>query len=391
MMNYDFDQIIDRRGSDSTKHDALLQWYGKSDLLPMWVADMDFATPYFITDAIKERLDHPIFGYTFKSERYNKAIIDWVGSHHDWHIKGEWISFIPGIIRGVGMAMVSLLEAGDKVIIMPPVYYPFRNVAEHNHLEVVENPLRRTEDGRYEIDFENLEKVADSRCKMLILANPHNPIGIVWSRETLIRLAEFCHSRGIIVISDEIHCDMALWGNRHIPFASVSSKAAECSITFGAPSKTFNIAGVVASYAIVSNDAIREKFFGWMEGNELNQPNIFATIATIAAFENGEAWRQKMIAYVEENINFTIEFCREHIPQIVAVRPDASFLVWLDCRALNLSHDELIDLFLNKAKLALNDGAIFGKGGDGFMRFNVGTPRATLHQALKQLQEALNK
>lgn len=289
------------------------------------------------------------------------------------------------------MAMVSLLEAGDKVIIMPPVYYPFRNVAEHNHLEVVENPLRRTEDGRYEIDFENLEKVADSRCKMLILANPHNPIGIVWSRETLIRLAEFCHSRGIIVISDEIHCDMALWDNRHIPFASVSSKAAECSITFGAPSKTFNIAGVVASYAIVSNDAIREKFFGWMEGNELNQPNIFATIATIAAFENGEAWRQKMIAYVEENINFTIEFCREHIPQIVAVRPDASFLVWLDCRALNLSHDELIDLFLNKAKLALNDGAIFGKGGDGFMRFNVGTPRATLHQALKQLQEALNK
>ena len=390
-MNYDFDQIIERSGTDSTKHDGLELWYGKSDLLPMWVADMDFATPDFIIEAIKERLEHPIFGYTLKSERYNKAIIDWVASHHNWQIESHWISFIPGIIRGLGMAMVSLLEAGDKVIIMPPVYYPFRNVAEHNHLEVVENPLRYTEDGRYEIDFEHLEKVADSRCKMLILANPHNPIGILWSRETLVRLAEFCHSRGIIVVSDEIHCDMALWGKRHIPFASVSSKAAECSITFGAATKTFNIAGFVSSYAIVSNDTIREKFFGWMEGNELNQPNLFATIATIAAFENGEAWRQKMIAYIEDNINFTIDYCRKHIPQIVAIRPDASFLVWLDCRALNLSHDELIDLFVNRAKLALNDGAIFGVGGDGYMRLNIGTPRVVLQQALKQLQEAINQ
>lgn len=389
-MNYDFDQIIERHGTDSTKHDGLELWYGKSDLLPMWVADMDFATPDFITDAIKERLEHPIFGYTLKSARYNKAIIDWVASHHNWQIESHWISFIPGVIRGIGMAMVSLLEAGDKVIIMPPVYYPFRNVAEHNHLEVVENPLRYTEDGRYEIDFEHLEKVADNRCKMLILANPHNPIGILWSRETLIRLAEFCHSRGIIVVSDEIHCDMALWGKRHIPFASVSNKAAECSITFGAATKTFNIAGFVSSYAIVSNDTIRKRFFGWMEGNELNQPNLFATIATIAAFENGEPWRQKMIAYIEDNINFTIDYCKKYIPQIVAIRPDASFLVWLDCRALNLSHDELIDLFVNRAKLALNDGAIFGVGGDGYMRLNIGTPRVTLHQALKQLQEAIN-
>ncbi len=390
-MNYDFDQIIERRGTDSTKHDGLELWYGKSDLLPMWVADMDFATPDFITEAIKERLEHPIFGYTLKPERYNKAIIDWVASHHNWQIESHWISFIPGIIRGIGMAMVSLLEAGDKVIIMPPVYYPFRNVAEHNHLVVVEDPLLCSEDGRYEIDFEQLEKVADSRCKMLILANPHNPIGIVWSRETLVRLAEFCHSRGIIVISDEIHCDMALWGKRHTPFASVSSKAAECSITFGAATKTFNIAGFVSSYAIVSNDTIRKKFFGWMEGNELNQPNIFATIATIAAFENGEPWRQKMISYIEENINFTIDYCKQYIPQIIAIRPDASFLVWLDCRALNLSHDELINLFVNKAKLALNDGAIFGIGGEGYMRLNIGTPRAILHQALKQLKEAINQ
>lgn len=388
-MKYDFDKIIDRRGSGAIKCDGLEQWYGNSELLPMWVADMDFATPDFIIDAIKARLEHPIFGYTMEPERYRKAIIDWIASHHNWQIESNWICYIPGIVKGIAMAMVSLLKAGDKVIIQPPVYHPFRNVATHNGFEVVENPLRCTESGSYEIDFENLEAVADSRCKMLILANPHNPVGILWSRETLVRLADFCLSRGIIVISDEIHCDMALWGKKHIPFASVSDKAAECSITFGAPSKTFNIAGIVTSYAIVPNESLREKFFGWMGGNELNQPDIFAPIATVAAFENGEPWRVQMLKYVEENIEFTIDFCRKYIPQITPIRPEASFLVWLDCRELNLSHTELVELFENRAKLALNSGAIFGTQGEGFMRLNVGTPRSVLEQALQQLKAAV--
>ncbi|MBQ7952536.1 MAG: PatB family C-S lyase [Alistipes sp.] len=388
-MKYNFDQIIDRRGSGAIKCDGLEQWYGNSELLPMWVADMDFATPGFIIDAIKARLEHPIFGYTMEPERYRKAIISWIASHHNWQIESDWICYIPGIVKGIAMAMVSLLKAGDKVIIQPPVYHPFRNVATHNGFEVVENPLRRTESGSYEIDFENLEAVADSRCKMLILANPHNPVGILWSRETLVRLADFCLSRGIIVISDEIHCDMALWGKKHIPFASVSDKAAECSITFGAPSKTFNIAGIVTSYAIVPNESLREKFFGWMGGNELNQPDIFAPIATVAAFENGEPWRVQMLKYVEENIEFTIDFCRKYIPQITPIRPEASFLVWLDCRELNLSHTELVELFENRAKLALNSGAIFGTQGEGFMRLNVGTPRSVLEQALQQLKAAV--
>lgn len=388
-MKYDFDQIIDRRGSGAIKCDGLEQWYGNSELLPMWVADMDFATPDFIVDAIKARLEHPIFGYTMEPERYRKAIISWIASHHNWQIESGWICYIPGIVKGIAMAMLSLLKAGDKVIIQPPVYHPFRNVATHNGFEVVENPLRRTESGSYEIDFENLEAVADSRCKMLILANPHNPVGILWSRETLVRLADFCLSRGIIVISDEIHCDMALWGKKHIPFASVSDKAAECSITFGAPSKTFNIAGIVTSYAIVPNESLRERFFGWMGGNELNQPDIFAPIATVAAFENGEPWRVQMLKYVEENIEFTIDFCRKYIPQITPIRPEASFLVWLDCRELNLSHTELVELFENRAKLALNSGAIFGTQGEGFMRLNVGTPRSILEQALQQLKAAI--
>ena len=389
-MKYNFDQIIDRRGSGALKCDALEQWYGNSELLPMWVADMDFATPDFIVDAIKERLEHPIFGYTIEPERYRDAIITWIASHHGWAVKREWICYIPGIVKGIAMAINALLKAGDKIIIQPPVYHPFRNVAAHNGFEIVENPLLVDSNGSYSIDFDHLERVADKNCRLLILANPHNPIGILWQRETLIRLADFCHSRGIIVISDEIHSDMALWGKRHIPFASVSDKAAQCSITFGAPSKTFNIAGIVTSYAIVPNDKLRNKFFGWMEGNELNHPDIFAPIATIAAFENGEQWRREMIEYIEGNIEFTIEYCKQHIPQIVAVRPEASFLVWLDCRGLGLTHDKIVELFTQKAALALNDGAMFGTQGEGFMRLNVGTPREVLQTALERLKTAVD-
>lgn len=387
-MKYDFDRYIERRGSGALKVDALSQWYGDSELLPMWVADMDFATPDFIVDALKSRLEHPIFGYTIEPERYRTAICDWILSHHQWQIEPDWISYIPGIVKGIAMAINALLKPGDKIIIQPPVYHPFRMVAEHNGCQVVENPLRERVGGGYEMDFEHLESVA-AGCKMILLANPHNPVGILWSRETLVRLAEICSKHGIVVISDEIHSDMALWGGKHIPFASVSEAAAGCSITFGAPSKTFNIAGIVTSYAIVPNEALREKFFGWMEGNELNHPDIFAPIATIAAFENGEPWRKQMIEYVEGNIELVEQFLSEHIPQIKAVRPEASFLVWLDCRGLGLSHNEVVSLFVDTAKLALNEGAMFGEQGSGFMRLNVGTTRAVLHSALEQLKRAV--
>jgi cystathionine beta-lyase len=239
------------------------------------------------------------------------------------------------------------------------------------------------------MDFEQLAQVADEKCKLLVLSNPHNPAGIVWDKETLVRLAEFCYDHHILVISDEIHCDMALWGNKHHPFASVSEKAAACSITFGAPSKTFNIAGIVSSYAIVPNEEIRTKFYSWLAANELNEPTLFAPIATIAAFQQGEEWRKEMLHYVEENINFVIDFCKQYLPGIKALRPQASFLVWLDCRGLGLEQKELVRLFVEKAHLALNDGSMFGPGGTGFMRMNVGSPRAILEKALKQLQAAL--
>ena len=386
----DFNKIIDRSGSGDLKHEVLEERYGRGDLLPLWVADMDFETPQFITEALRRRLDHSLFGYTVEPKELWPTVIQWIKDHHQWDVRQEWLSYIPGIVKGIGMVVNVFVKEDEKVIIQPPVYHPFRLTPEGNNREVVYNPLRENADGTYSMDFDNLEQVADEKCRLLILSNPHNPAGIVWDKETLARLAEFCFDRNIIVISDEIHCDMALWGNKHVPFATASKKAAQCSITFGAPSKTFNIAGIVSSYSIVPNDSIRQKFYSWLAANELNEAPLFSPIATIAAFKNGEEWRKEMLHYVEENIKFVEDFCHEKMPQIKPLRPQASFLVWLDCRALKLDHDALVDLFVNKARLALNDGEMFGQGGQGFMRMNVGTPRPILKQALEQLHEALN-
>ena len=389
MKTYNFDEIIDRSGSGDLKHEALLPRWGRNDLLPLWVADMDFATPDFVVDALKARLSHPIFGYTIEPADYRPTIIDWNESHHGWKIKPEWISFIPGIVKGIGFVVNVFTKPGEKVIIQPPVYHPFRMTPEDNGREVVFNPLRLREDGYYDMDFDNLSEVCDDKCRVLILSNPHNPAGVCWSKETLQRLADFCYEHNIIVISDEIHSDMALFGNRHVPFASVSERAADISITFAAPTKTFNMAGIVSSYAVISNDDLRQRFYGWLKANELDEPTIFAPIATIAAYQKGEEWRKQMLAYVEENVNFVENYCKEHIPGIRPLRPQASFLVWLDCNGLGLNHEQLLDLFIDKAHLALNDGEMFGPGGEGFMRLNIGTPRTVLRQALDQLTEAV--
>lgn len=389
MGKYDFDKIVDRRGTGALKLDVLKERYGRADLTPLWVADMDFETPSFITDALKQRLEHSLFGYTVEPDDYRPAIIDWIRDHHGWEVRPEWLSYIPGIVKGIGMVVNVFVKPDEKVIIQPPVYHPFRLTPQGNGREVVYNPLIENPDGTYSMDFDNLEKVADPSCRLLILSNPHNPGGIVWDRETLEKLARFCSSRGIIVISDEIHCDMALYGHKHIPFASVSQEAASCSITFSAPTKTFNIAGIVSSWCVVPDEKLRTRFFGWLKANELDEPNMFAPIATVAALRNGEEWRREMLRYIEGNIDFVTNWYAERIPQIKPLRPQASYLVWLDCRGLGLAHDDLIDLFVNKARLALNDGAMFGPGGDGFMRLNVASPRKLLEQALLQLEDAV--
>lgn len=389
-MQYNFDTVIERRGSGALKTDALAERYGSPDLIPLWVADMDFATPDFIMDALRCRLDHPILGYTVEPADYRPAIIDWINTLHGWKIKPEWLTYIPGIVKGIGMVINRFLNPGDKVIIQPPVYHPFRLVPEGNGIETVANPLRREADGSYSMDLEHLDRLtdADPSCKLLILSNPHNPAGIVWSPDTLRSLAEICYRKKILIISDEIHSDMALFGHRHTPFASVSAEAAACSITFGAPSKTFNIAGVVSSYAIVPDEKLREHFYSWLTANELCDPDIFAPIATVAAYRKGHEWRKEMLAYVEANIEYVISWFAENLPAIRPLRPEASFLMWLDCRDTKLSHDRLLELFIGKARLALNDGEMFGHGGEGFMRLNVGCPRSTLTLALNQLKAA---
>ena len=390
MKIYDFNTPIDRRGTHCVKFDALKEMYGREDLLSLWVADMDFATPDFIIDALKRRLDHPVLGYPVQYDGYWQSVVDWIRSHHGWQVEREWMRYIPGIVKGIGMVVNVFTKSGDKIIIQPPVYHPFRLVPEHNDREIVMNPLRWVGD-TYEMDFEQLEQVIDDKCKILILANPHNPVGITWSRDTLVRLADIAVKHNLIVISDEIHCDMALYGNKHIPFASVSENAARCSITFGAPSKTFNIAGIVSSYAIVPDEVLREKFFAWLTANEMDMATIFAMVATEAAFTEGEEWRQQMLAHIESNIDFVDEYLKANIPEVRAIKPQASYLVWLDFSALGLPHDKLIDMLVNDARLAMNDGAMFGIGGEQHTRLNVGTQRAVLEQAMKQLKEAIDK
>ena len=390
MKIYDFDKVIDRRGSGAVKADALKNVYGKEDLVPLWVADMDFETPDFIVDALRQRLEHPVFGYTVLPEDYWATVQKWILEHHGWQTECSWMTFIPGIVKGIGMAVNVFTRPGDKVIIQPPVYHPFRIVPQENGREIVWNPLVLTENG-YRMDLEHLESVIDDRCRLLILSNPHNPAGIAWTAETLAELAEICARHDVIVVSDEIHSDMYLWGKKHIPFATVSDTARRISITFAAPSKTFNIAGVVSSYCVVPDDELRKRFFGWLHASEMDAKGIFPPVATAAAYRNGEEWLCQMLRYVEDNVRFVEDFCRERIPALKPMRPDASFLVWLDCRGLGLDHDQLVDLFINKAGLALNDGEMFNPGGQGFMRLNVGTPRKILKSALDRLHKAISE
>lgn len=402
-----FDEIIDRTGSGSIKYDSLQERFGRNDLIPLWVADMDFRTPDFIIEALRGKLDSPVLGYTMTSPGYYDAVVDWVRNLHSWNISKEWVRYIPGIVKGIGMVIAAFLQPGDKVIIQSPVYHPFRLVPEGNGYEVVCNPLIPVyADGRgrvedmmstdrnrvlvgYDMDFEQLESIMDEHTKLFILSNPHNPAGICWSSDTLRRLAEITSRHGIIVISDEIHAEMAFDEYRHVPYASVSAEAASNAITFMAPSKTFNIAGVVTSYAIVVDAVLRERFYKYLEANELDQSNIFSTVAAEAAYRHGEAWRQEMLGYVTANIDYVLEYLAANRPSIRALRPQASFLVWLDCRSLGLEHDALVDLFVNKARLALNDGAMFGREGNGFMRLNVGCPRSILEEAMTRLSAAL--
>ena len=390
-MRYDFDKIVDRRGSGAIMTDCLKERYGREDLLPLWIADMNFETPEPVRQALEQRLAHQVYGYAIAPESYWEAIRSWERRIHGWDIAREALSFIPGIVRGIAFVLQCFTQPGDKVVVQPPVYMPFLNLPRANDRKLVYNHLLiNRETGGYSMDLAGLDRVCrEEKPKVLILSNPHNPAGVVWPAEDLARLAEICHRHGVLVISDEIHADMALGSHVHHPFPTVSPVAADVSITFAAPSKTFNIPGIVSSFCVVTNPKIREKFFRYLEANELNGTMFLSTAATEAAYTRCDEWRRQMLAYVEGNVDFVCDYLEHRIPGIVAVRPEASFLVWLDCRGLGLDHDALIDLFVNKARLALNDGEAFGPGGEGHMRMNVASPRAILAEALGRLETAV--
>jgi len=382
-MAYSFDEIVPRKGTDCVKIDI----FNRDELTYMWVADMDFKTPDFVINAIQNRLNQGILGYTVVPQRWYDAIIAWQKNLYDWDIKKEELTFIPGIVRGIGFAEQAFTQKGDKVMVMPPIYHPFFLVTKKLGREVVYCPLEMKE-GRYFIDFERFEKDIKG-CKMLVLSNPHNPGGRVWSVDELQKIAEIAADNNCIVISDEIHADMTFPGFKHHPMPTVSEKAKNNTIFFGAPTKVFNMPGVISSYAIVPNKDLREKFFAYLNSCELESGNLFSYDACAACYEKGNEWRQQMLSYISGNLDYIEEFLSKNVPGIKMLRPEASFLAWLDCRELGLSQDELVELFVEKAHLYLNNGAMFGEQGKGFMRLNVATQRVVIEKAMSQLAEAV--
>ncbi|MDR2010449.1 MAG: PatB family C-S lyase [Bacteroidales bacterium] len=389
-MKYNFDEIIDRNNTDAIKIELLPTLFGNKDIQPMWVADMDFRTPDFIFDAIYERSKHPILGYTTPPDNFAKTIKNWQYQQHQWNIEEDWTGFVAGIVPGLSFAVQIFTEENDEVIIQPPVYHPFIHVIEKNNRKLIFNPLK-IKNGLFEMDFDDLEKKITKKTKLLILCNPHNPGGKIWDEESLKRLATICYDNNIVVISDEIHGDMALPGYYHTPFAKVSDTASKISITFTAPSKTFNMPGLQSSSYIIPNPVLRKKFKKFLDRNELIGGNIFAYKATIAAYEKGDNWRKEMLKYVEGNIEYVIDYINKYIPQIKAMAPQASFLIWLDFSELGIPAENLTSFIVDKAGLALNDGRMFGPGGENHMRINVACPKIKVENAMQKLKKAIDE
>ena len=387
-MTYNFDEIIPRKGTGCVKHDMVKELYGRDDLLPMWVADMDFRTPDFIVDALKQRLEHEVLGYALPTDSYWKTMCRWLREHYGIQSRREELHFIPGIVAGIAYVIQAFTQPGDKLLVTTPVYPPFLNLPKTGGRIVECSPLKVVE-GRFAIDFDDLEQCAQG-CQWMILSNPHNPGGTVWGREVLARVADICHRNGVKVIADEIHADMTLPPHKHVSFSTVSPEAKEISITFVAPSKTFNMAGLGSSICYCANEELRRRFYSYLDGYGVAGGNIFAFVGAEAAFGEGETWRQQMLEYLQGNVEFLRDFLAQQMPLVKAVLPEASYLAWLDFSAYGLTHDELSDRFINRARVALNDGTAFGGEAYGqCFRINVGCPRATLHEALERIEKAL--
>lgn len=386
-MNYNFDEVVCRKHTDALKLEALAPRWGRTDLLPMWVADMDFKTPPFIVEVMKKRMECEVFGYTAKPESWYEAIISWQKRRHKWTITKEMISFVPGVVPALAMAVQAFTQRGEKVMIQQPVYNPFAQVIRNNHRELVNCPLE-LKDGQYYINFKLFEKKIKG-CKLFLFCHPHNPGGRVWTREELKKVATICAQNNVIIVADEIHADLTLLPYEHIPFASVSEEAKQDSVVFASPSKAFNMAGLATSYAVIANPTLRRRFESYVEGNELAAGNVFAFNTVVAAYNKGEEWLQQMLTYVQGNIDEVVSYIKENIPQLKVIIPQASYLVFIDFSALQLNQKDIVALCTNRAHLALNDGSIYGEEGNGYMRINLACPRSVVRQALAQLKDAI--
>ena len=380
---WDFDEVIDRSGTWSIKESR-----AGEGRIPMWIADMDFRTDPAVREALRERIDRDVLGYTHTPEEFYEAIRAWEGSQFGWDIPREWVGYTPGVITGICQAFMAFSEPGDKIIVQPPVYDHFRMYAERLGREVADNPMIFNGE-RYRMDFDGLERMMDERTKILVLCNPHNPCGILWDRETLGRLAGICERHGVIVISDEIHADLALYGLTHIPFCSASETAKKVGLMFGGPTKAFNLAGLSGTaFCIIPDENKRKKYLDCLKAAKLDDPSIPTIIAMIAAYSSKSGWLPALKEYLQGNIDLVMDFFGKHRLGISPIRPEASFLVWMDCRETGLPQDALLERFREKAGVYLSDGAAYGKGGEGFVRLNIGCPRSILSEALERIRGA---
>lgn len=387
--NLDFDTIIDRKNTDCLKYDFAKRRGMPEDVLPLWVADMDFKTSSYVEDALAERARHGIFGYSESQTPYFEIVRDWMKRHHDWEVKEPWLIKTPGVVFALAMAVKAYTEPGDGVLIQSPVYYPFSEVIEDNGRRIVSNTLVLGEDHKYHINFEDFERqIKENQIKLFFLCNPHNPVGRVWTTEELTRLGDICLKYQVTVVSDEIHSDFIFRG-RHQVFADLKREYADITVTCTAPSKTFNLAGLLLSNIFISNRELRHKFRQQVNAAGISQLSPFGLVACETAYTQGEEWYQAMLAYVAENIAFTKEYVEKHLPGVEMVEHEGTYLVWLDFRKTGLSVEELEDLIVNRAKLWLDSGKIFGKSGEGFQRINVACPRQILEEALHRIREQL--
>ena len=388
-MQWNFDEVLERSGTDSVQYDLRKMLFGREDVLPMWVADMDFRTPAFIMEAIRKRADHEILGYSIRNEAYHQALMDWVEERHQWKIEKDWILFSPGVVPALSMLVMALTDPGDKVIVQPPVYFPFFSSVKQNKRRLVRNPLIRKEN-QYVMDLDQLRTAIDDKTRMLFLCHPHNPVGRAWTEKELRDLAGICLEKNIIMVSDEIHCDLVLPGHTHIPLASLSEEIAAQTITCMAPSKTFNLAGLATSHVIISDEKRRTRFNAVLEQVHVGMGNIFGAVAAEAAYRFGNEWREQMLHYVQENVDYLDAYMKTHIPEIRMVRPEATYMAWLDCREMGMEDQALKDFMIHKAGLGLNDGPMFGEGGSGYQRINLACPRSKVIKAAHQLREAID-